>query len=79
MFSNAVVEHLEDRERQRSFASEAARVGRRVFLATPNRRFPVEVHTRLPLVHWLPPSGLRTYLRAARERLGRGASAPDRI
>ena len=33
---------------------EAVRVGRRVFLTTPNRWFPVEVHTRLPLVHWLP-------------------------
>ena len=25
-----------------------------MFLTTPNRRFPVEVHTALPLVHWLP-------------------------
>jgi hypothetical protein len=56
VFSNAVVEHLESRERQRSFVSEAARVGRRVFLSTPNRRFPIEVHTKLPLVHWLPPA-----------------------
>ena len=29
-------------------------MGRRVFITTPNRRFPVEVHTRLPFVHWLP-------------------------
>jgi hypothetical protein len=29
-------------------------VGRRVFLTTPNRWFPIEVHTRLPFVHWLP-------------------------
>ena len=36
------------------FAAEAIRVGRRAFITTPNRRFPVEVHTRLPLVHWLP-------------------------
>jgi hypothetical protein len=25
-----------------------------VFITTPNRRFPVEVHTMLPIVHWLP-------------------------
>ena len=25
-------------------------------MTTPNRWFPVEVHTRLPLVHWLPES-----------------------
>jgi SAM-dependent methyltransferase len=54
VFSNAVIEHVGGGERQRRFVSEALRVGRRVFITTPNRRFPVEVHTRLPLVHWLP-------------------------
>ena len=52
--SNAVIEHVGPRERQEAFVHEAVRVGRRVFLTTPNRWFPVEVHTRLPLVHWLP-------------------------
>ena len=52
--SNAVIEHVGGRERQLAFVREALRVGRRVFLTTPNRWFPVEVHTRLPLVHWLP-------------------------
>jgi SAM-dependent methyltransferase len=56
VFSNAVLEHVGGRERQRRLVSEALRVGRRVFLTTPNRRFPIEVHTRLPLVHWLPGS-----------------------
>ena len=56
VFSNAVIEHVGDRERQRQLVSEAVRVGRRVFITTPNRRFPIEVHTRLPLVHWLPDS-----------------------
>jgi SAM-dependent methyltransferase len=54
VFSNAVIEHVGDRARQRLLVSEALRVGRRVFITTPNRRFPIEVHTRLPLVHWLP-------------------------
>ena len=54
VFSNAVVEHVGGRERQRAMVREAVRVGRRVFLTTPNRLFPVEVHTRLPVVHWLP-------------------------
>jgi len=54
VFSNAVIEHVGGRERQRTLVLEALRVGRRVFLTTPNRRFPVEVHTRLPFVHWLP-------------------------
>jgi len=54
VFSNAVIEHVGDIHRQRLFVSEALRVGHRVFLTTPNRWFPIEVHTRLPLVHWLP-------------------------
>ena len=54
VFSNAVIEHVGDRERQRQLVSEAVRVGRRIFITTPNRRFPIEVHTRLPFVHWLP-------------------------
>lgn len=54
VFSNAVIEHVGDRDRQRRFVLEALRVGRRVFITTPNRRFPLEVHTLLPVVHWLP-------------------------
>ena len=54
VYSNAVIEHVGDVERQRLFVAEALRVGRRVFLTTPNRWFPIEVHTRLPFVHWLP-------------------------
>jgi methyltransferase family protein len=53
-FSNAVVEHLGDRASQEAFVHELARVARRVFLATPNRWFPLDPHTLLPFVHWLP-------------------------
>ena len=54
VFSNAVIEHVGGREQQRRFVEESLRVARRAFITTPNRWFPVEVHTRLPLVHWLP-------------------------
>jgi SAM-dependent methyltransferase len=53
-FSNAVIEHVGGEERQQAFVAEAVRVARRAFVTTPNRWFPFEVHTRLPLVHWLP-------------------------
>lgn len=39
-------------------------MGRRVFLTTPNRGFPIEVHSRLPLVHWGPKPILDASLRA---------------
>jgi len=54
VFSNAVIEHVGARDQQRRFVYEALRVGRRAFITTPNRAFPVEVHTLLPAVHWLP-------------------------
>jgi SAM-dependent methyltransferase len=53
-FSNAVVEHVGGRDDQVAFVHELCRVSRRVFVTTPNRWFPVEVHTLLPVVHWLP-------------------------
>ncbi len=64
VFSNAVIEHVGGCERQRTLVSEALRVGRRVFITTPDRRFPVEVHTRLPLVHWLPDAASHRVYRA---------------
>ena len=67
VFSNAVIEHVGGRARQRQLVSEALRVGRRVFITTPNRRFPIEVHTRLPLVHWLPDVVSHRVYRAARK------------
>jgi hypothetical protein len=58
-FSNAVVEHVAGgRQGQRRFVQELCRVSRRVFVTTPNRWFPLEVHTLLPFVHWLP-AGVR--------------------
>jgi SAM-dependent methyltransferase len=68
VFSNAVIEHVGGRDRQRRLVAEALRVGRRAFLTTPNRRFPIELHTRLPLVHWLPDRASHPVYR----RLGKG-------
>ena len=53
-FSNAVVEHVGGREAQRQFVHELCRVAGRVFVTTPNRYFPLEVHSLLPFAHWLP-------------------------
>jgi hypothetical protein len=65
-FSNAVVEHVGGREEQRRFVAELCRVAPRVFLSTPNRRFPVETHTLVPLVHWLPRPAADRTMRALR-------------
>ena len=62
--SNAVLEHVGSSAQQSAFVKEMWRVARRgVFLTTPNRWFPVEFHTVLPLLHWLPPNLFRAVLR----------------
>jgi SAM-dependent methyltransferase len=68
VYSNAVLEHVGARERQREFVREACRVGKRVFLAVPNRLFPVEVHTVLPFLHWMPKPWFRALLSHTRFR-----------
>ena len=65
-FSNAVVEHVEGgRVGQQLFVHELCRVSRRVFVTTPNRFFPLEVHTLVPFAHWLP-RGVRDRIVRAR-------------
>jgi Methyltransferase domain len=66
-FSNAVVEHVAGgRDGQRQFVAELCRVAARVFVTTPNRWFPVDPHTLLPFVHWLPGGPRRNRLLRAR-------------
>jgi SAM-dependent methyltransferase len=62
-FSNAVIEHVGDTAAQRQFLKEVCRVGKRVFVTTPHRWFPVEHHTGLPLLHYLPKPLYRRLLR----------------
>jgi hypothetical protein len=53
LYSNAVIEHVGNFDDQRRFLSELFRVSRRGYLTTPNRHFPIELHTRIPLLHLL--------------------------
>lgn len=54
VFSNAVIEHVGTAKDQKKFVAEACRVADRVFISTPNRWFPIDAHTMVPLAHWLP-------------------------
>lgn len=54
VFTNAVVEHIGNREEQKRFIREVIRVGERIFITTPNYWFPVDTHTLIPFVHYLP-------------------------
>jgi hypothetical protein len=66
VYCNAVLEHVGSSERQKDFIVELCRVAPRRFVAVPNRAFPVEHHTGLPLVHYLPKAWFRRLLRGGR-------------
>ncbi|MEO8887347.1 MAG: class I SAM-dependent methyltransferase [Mucilaginibacter sp.] len=53
-WSNAVIEHVGCHDKQLLFLSELLRTSKSIFITTPNRWFPIEVHTRLPFLHFLP-------------------------
>ncbi|MDZ4833659.1 MAG: methyltransferase domain-containing protein [Candidatus Melainabacteria bacterium] len=59
----ATVEHVGSYDNQRKFVKEIMRVSRRCLITTPNRWYPIEFHTVLPLLHWLPPAQFRNILR----------------
>jgi len=52
-YSHAVIEHVVGERERRFFLSELWRVARAIFVTTPNKFFPIEPHTCLPLIHWV--------------------------
>ena len=61
-WSNAVIEHVGDKDRQILFLKEIKRIAKAGFITTPNKHFPIEVHTRTPLLHFLPRKLFEKYL-----------------
>lgn len=66
-FCSAVLEHVGNHDEQAFFLSEIFRVSKSFFLTTPNRWFPLEFHTIIPLLHWLPQPAHQRILRALGE------------
>jgi len=59
VYSSATIEHVGSRSNQKKFIKECYRVARKdIFITTPNKLYPIEFHTKLPLLHFLP---LRIY------------------
>lgn len=54
IFSNSVIEHVGNYENQQQMANEIQRVGKRYFIQTPNRYFPIEPHFLFPFYQFFP-------------------------
>jgi len=76
VFSNSTIEHVGSLADQQRMAAEVQRVGRRYYVQTPNRYFPIEPHFVFPFFQFLPLAG-RTWL-LQRFRLGWYGPIPDR-
>ena len=53
--SNATIEHVGSYTNQLKFIEESVRISKKfVFIQTPNRYYPIDFHTTIPLIHWMP-------------------------
>ncbi|WP_019142821.1 class I SAM-dependent methyltransferase [Noviherbaspirillum massiliense] len=72
VFCDEIIEHMGSAEQQYLLLEELTRVARKgVFVTTSNRRHPLEFHTGLPFLHWLPAMWWRRFLKL----MGKGAWA----
>jgi len=60
--SSAVIEHVGGADKQKDFLNEICRVSKSSFITTPNRYFPLEVHTRVLFLHYLPKKIFDSFL-----------------
>ena len=55
IFVSATIEHVGSYNNQVNFIRESVRISKNyVFITTPNRYYPFDLHTKIPLIHWLP-------------------------
>ena len=55
VYSSATIEHVGSFKNQTKLIQEMFRIAKKgFFLTTPNRYFPIEIHTYIPLIHMLP-------------------------
>ncbi len=55
VISNATIEHVGSFENQTKMCSNIINLSKKYFIIiTPNRLHPLEFHTKIPFIHWLP-------------------------
>ncbi len=65
VISNATIEHVGSFENQIKMCSNIMSLSKKYFIImTPNRFHPLEFHTKIPIIHWLPKKFYRIILRS---------------
>ena len=55
VISNATIEHVGNKENQKKMIDNMIKFSRKLFIIiTPNKFHPLDFHTKIPFIHWLP-------------------------
>ena len=55
VISNATIEHVGNKENQKKMIDNMIKFSRKFFIIiTPNKFHPLDFHTKIPFIHWLP-------------------------
>jgi hypothetical protein len=79
VFSNSVIEHVGSFDDQQAFATEARRVGTRLWIQTPAYECPIEPHFLGLFLHWLPSRFQASLARIFSIRGLTGAASPAEL
>ena len=62
--SNATIEHVGNTLNQKKMLENVIKLTKKIFvITTPNKFYPIELHTKIPLIHWFPKSIYRKLLK----------------
>jgi hypothetical protein len=62
--SNATIEHVGNTLNQKKMLENVIKLTKKIFvITTPNKFYPIELHTKIPLIHWFPKSIYRKILK----------------
>ena len=63
IISSATIEHVGSTHNQINMINNLIKLSKKMFVfTTPNKYYPLEFHTKLPFIHWLPKKTYRTIL-----------------
>ena len=64
VISNATIEHVGNYDNQKAMFNNMIKLSKKIIIiSTPNRYHPLEFHTKIPLIHWLPKNIHRKILK----------------